>query len=598
MCGIAGFYDFSGHYPPEIGEKEVARLITLQHHRGPDATGVWTASDKRCVLGHARLAIVDLNPRANQPMSDISERYTLTFNGEIYNFKELRVELEKQGCVFQSNSDTEVLIEGYARHGKKFFSLLDGMFALAIYDSKTGDIVLTRDRVGEKPIFYSKIKNTLIFSSEFKPLLTSPHIPSQLTDSGIFAYFALRYIPAPATCVDSIKALLPGTWLCFNRNGTTTEGSFFAFDIPFEKNNLPFNDIIESLNTAFVRSVKRRLFADVPVGAFLSSGIDSSLVCAIAAETGANITCFSAGFVGDKHDETNNAQKIADYLGLPFESYQVSENDILNECSRFGQLLDEPNGDRSCVPVYFLSRLVRNRVTVALSGDGGDELFGGYDRYIVCQKFPEISQSTNPISAAKTYFSKGLTVFPIQQLEKAIPEGVDFFEQYFLTRFSPAFLRPDLNTTSRLRITDFHSYLPGAVLSKVDRMSMQHSLEVRSPFFDPEVMKLASQLPNTLCEKNGFQKIALRQLLGRLLPEPLIRSDKQGFGMPPSFFNEHPQAFQRLYKQASEALASTSFFDQRPQTFKILHREALNNINSYWAWIALGLWIDESSLSL
>lgn len=405
--------------------------------------------------------------------------------------------------------------------------------------------------------------------------------------ASLYEYFALRYVADPHTLYQSISAVQPGTLWLVRGDGSESERSFYAFDFPANRGDVDEEAYLDELEGALTEAIRTRLVADVPVGAFLSSGVDSSLVCAIAAQTlGKDLRCFSAGFEGGAENETPVAREIARTLGLRYEEYSVSQNDLLETASRFGEILDEPNGDRSCVPVYFLSHLVRERVTVALSGDGGDELFGGYGRYREYRADPQRSD----LDAVLGYFASALPVFPADALHEIFPEEEEAFRQRVASRFVAVFARKDLDDIERLRLVDLHTYLPGAVLAKVDRMSMRHALEVRTPFFSPAILDLSARLPMRLCAQGGLLKVALRRLLARYLPDELIRPGKQGFGMPESFFRAHFHVFERLAAAADDSLSEWQPMRDRPAHFAKLRQAARSNINSLWAWTVLGQW--------
>lgn len=591
MCAIAGLFLLDRASASEHPYDQVRALCEAMTHRGPDAEGFWVSSDQRCMLGHRRLAIIDLDSRSNQPMLTGDERYAIVFNGEIYNYKELRRELESCGLRFRTESDTEVLLAGFAHWGGALFDRLDGMFAFAIYDTLRRELLLTRDRLGEKPLYYARTSGALVFASELKALPHVQGLSTTVSERGLFDYFSLRYVPDPATIFDEVFSVQPGTWLRFDEHGRSHEEAYYAFDVkaPFDGDAEDYIDAVEAAITAAVRT---RLVADVPVGALLSSGVDSSLVCALAAAlTNRSVRCFGAGFVGDSADETPQARAIADHLGLPFEALSISGSDLLQSTQGFGALLDEPNGDRSCVPTYLLSRLIRSHVTVAVSGDGGDELFGGYGRYYAMERAPDF-RALRPAAQPEHYFFNALPVFDRSVLEAAMPEQMPVFRRRFLSRFQALFARPELDTFERLRTTDLYSYLPGAVLAKVDRMSMKHSLEVRTPFFSPEVLSLSSRLPRALVHSNGLLKLALRRVLARYLPADLIQAKKQGFGMPGSFFGLNGSLFSAMATRADECLRQWAPLSDRPSAFGILREGARANINSLWAWIVLAQWVE------
>lgn len=596
MCGIAGLYNFRNQYDSTTGRAIVSQFCQLLSHRGPDATGLWASADNLCILGHTRLAVIDLDQRSNQPMADFQNRYIISFNGEIYNFHEIKKTLQRQGTIFKTESDTEVLLEAYVLWGEKLFTLLDGMFAIAIYDTQEKTLRLVRDRVGEKPLYYAMLPGAIAFSSELKPLLITPGLDAEVSRTALFEYLTLRYIADPDTLYKNIKTLQPGTELVIRDNGSISEKNYFSYDIKNteQRKYASENDYIDQLDVAISESIKTRLIADVPIGAFLSSGIDSSLVCAIAAKKyGSHVKCFSAGFVAGEENENPRAQEIAEYLGLPFESYLVTPEDVMHTASQFGTYLDSPNGDRSCVPTFFLSQLIRSQVTVAVSGDGGDELFGGYGRYA---NLPAENKNTfSPAQNIEYYFSNRLPVFPLQLLKQCMPEEYHQFQRHFISKFIPAFTRNDLTDIERLRLLDFHTYMPGAVLSKVDRMSMQHSLEVRTPFYNPDVLNLSQSLPAELNTNGNQYKLALRKLLSRYLPQELIFPGKQGFGMPASFFQRFAAIFENLVLNADQVLFNWDALKEDPQLFANLQKLSRSNINSFWAWIVLGQWIESIS---
>ncbi|NJK42493.1 MAG: asparagine synthase, partial [Aquincola sp.] len=299
--------------------------------------------------------------------------------------------------------------------------------------------------------------------------------------------------------------------------------------------------------------------------------------------------------VGDADDETPKARAIAQHLGLPFETLSISGGDLLHSAGSFGALLDEPNGDRSCVPTYLLSRLIRSHVTVAVSGDGGDELFAGYGRYLAAQR-DSAFQALPPSRQAEQYFFGALPVFARGTLEAAMPEQMILFRRRFVSRFQPLFTRPELDTFARLRTADAYSYLPGAVLAKVDRMAMKHSLEVRTPFFSPEVLALSSRLPARLVHANGLLKLALRRVLERYLPSELLKVKKQGFGMPARSSSRTPHCSSAWPRAPTSACVSGRLWLTAPRPLPRCENGARANINSLWAWIVLGQWVESLSL--
>lgn len=598
MCGIAAAFAVKAGAQIGALREIVARLVRTQAHRGPDAEGTWD-DGAVCALGHRRLAVIDLTPGGAQPMSAPGGRYTITYNGEIYNFDALRGELEALGHAFRSRSDTEVLLTAYAEWGDEAFARLDGMFALALFDRTKRRLVLARDRVGEKPLHYARLSDAFVASSELRAIAALPGADLPLDESGVFDYLALRYVPAPHTILRGVSSLEPGTILRIDADGRETRSPFHVFDRAVDPVAGETEELADELEGALTESLKRRLIADVPLGAFLSSGIDSSLVCALAARRlGRELQTFCAGFAGAGDDESAASSRVAAALGMPHQVYTLSSDDLLSAAGDFGRQLDEPNGDRSCVPVYLLAREMRRNVTVAISGDGGDELFCGYERYAAFRDVRHKAGAGGAAEALELYFEKALPVFPPSVLKRIFPEEHARWRERFLQPYLPVFMRAGWNEPQRLSVLDYHTYLPGAVLSKVDRMSMRHALEVRTPFFDPRVLELGAALPSSLCGADGRMKPLLRRVLRRHLPEDLIAGRKVGFGMPASFIQAHIGIFSGMFHSALDALRATRFFGARSEALDRLAAVAPRNINSLWATTVLGSWAAASGVRL
>jgi asparagine synthase (glutamine-hydrolysing) len=584
MCGIAAAFDPQARLHKNVLASLAEALAGAQAHRGPDGAGLWEGPS--CALAHRRLAVIDLSEGGAQPMRDAGGRYTVSYNGEIYNFRELRAELEALGHAFRSRSDTEVLLAAYAQWGERSFSRLDGMFALALHDARERRLILARDRTGEKPLYYARHGGAWVAASELRALAALPGFPVELDAQGVFDYLALRYVPPPRTILRGVTALQPGSFVAIDARGESEQRAYFAFDRAVDPMPRSLDEAADAVEEALTASLERRLIADVPLGAFLSGGVDSGLVCALAARRlKRELRTFCAGFAGAADDETAAARRVAQALGLPHQSFTISSDELLELARGFGGALDDPNGDRSCVPVYLLSREMRREVTVALSGDGGDELFCGYERYL------------GAVPGLEAYFERALPVFPPSLLKAVFPEEHAAWKEGFLSLYQPAMLRAGWNDAQRMSVVDFHSYLPGAVLAKVDRMAMRHALEVRTPFLEPRVMEVAASLPPGLCLSPGVLKPVLRHLLARYLPAELIAPGKTGFGMPPQFMKAHAPAFRALFEAACERLRSSAFFSARPPAFEALRGAAPANINSTWALTVLGMWCEAAGLA-
>lgn len=596
MCGIAGIIQFGAPNQQvldirTITQQSVRRMCQLQAHRGPDMEGMWQSKDGRCTLGHRRLSIIDLSDAGRQPMTDRSGRYHITFNGEIYNYRVLKLDLEVEGAQFRTNTDTEVLLEGFALHGYRILEKVDGMFAAAIYDTLTGETTLFRDRAGEKPLYYQSDEQQLIFGSELHAVASVSDKPININPLALGLYLTLRYVPPPDSMIEGINKLEPGQILVFDSEGSPVLRRYFSFE-PEPIHTYSQDDFeakSKALERLLISSIAKRLESDVPLGLFLSSGIDSSLVCALTKRK-LDLTpkTFSIGFEGDDNSEHFIAEQIARHLGTEHQTFMLSPTELHRLGSDIGAMMDEPNGDRSCLPTLLLSREVREHVTVALSGDGADELFGGYGRYGL-PIGPNPAHS-HPESALRDYFNKALPVFGIDLID-GLFEGVVDISGELLSQFRGVFIHTDRAALHFWRMLDFHSYLPGAVLNKVDRMSMRHGLEVRTPFLEPQVMAMAETMPQAYLEQGDERKIMLRQILSHYLPRDITSLPKRGFGMPQSVFMNNAEMIHQMLNEAMESLRETRFFSEYTGLLQSIAQVAPGNINSAWAMIVLGQWV-------
>jgi asparagine synthase (glutamine-hydrolysing) len=384
------------------------------------------------------------------------------------------------------------------------------------------------------------------------------------------------------------------------RNGQVHEEKFFFFDIEQDQEVPPQNidSYADQLEEALAESIAGRLNSDVPLGAFLSSGVDSSLVCAVLAKRmGREVKTFTVGFDGDAGSEHEPARQIATLLGTEHREYIFKAADFDRVCQDIGRLLDEPNGDRSCVPTYLLSEFTRKHVTVSISGDAGDELFGGYNRYPPFAHAYDKAKDAHPAGLVKSYIEQGLLVTQPEAVQKAFPAGYNAVTAFYF-RYAPLFNHLQRPALQALRQFDFHTYLPGAVLAKVDRMSMQHALEVRTPFLSPRVMALSSRASVGVCWAGNVQKVVLRHLLARYLPAALVNAPKKGFGMPGSVFLNNQERVRTELQGAVNRLAGTRFFSERPGALQHLAGSVGANTNSIWATIVLAKWVDSVGRAL
>ncbi|HZT87356.1 MAG TPA: asparagine synthase (glutamine-hydrolyzing) [Stellaceae bacterium] len=536
MCGIAGIVSKGASISPSQLAVLAKGMADKMRYRGPDGDGVWVDPDGRCALSHRRLSIIDLTAGGAQPMLAQGGKCAITYNGEFYNFLELKPELERLGAVFHSRSDTEVLLAGLHYWGTGVLDKMDAMFAFGYYDSATKELILARDIFGEKPLYYVDTDKYFAFSSELHTLQDLPGFDCSVDIETIGAYLAFQYVPAPQTIYRSARKLPPGCFLRLRAGQPPEVQRYFRFQTGETRTaGRSLDDLADELEEILVTSLRRRLISDVPLGAFLSGGVDSSTMAALVRKRlNLPLNTFSIGFKGHAESEHFDAAEIAGMLGCNHHE-QVLEGYAIDLGNHIGAVLDEPNGDSSCVPTYLVSRHARQRVTVVLSGDGGDEMFGGYGRYFVTVDEDDGRRAGQlryrNWTAGENYISSRLLVYTdndVAGLLGEVPPGLQ-------SRL--AGMRQALNADQRplinaLREIDAANYMPGAVLAKVDRMSMQHSLEVRAPLLGRDVAKFAAGLAGESCYGAGQGKLVLKRVTTRYLPESWVNRPKRGFGIP------------------------------------------------------------------
>lgn len=559
MCGITGFIRSSS---PGAGKDTLRRMGETIIHRGPDAGGEYL--DEFVGLGHRRLSIIDLSPLGNQPMSYANGRYLIVFNGEIYNFPELRAELAKSGCTFKSRTDTEVILALYQMEGAQCLQKLNGMFAFAIWDRDEKLLFLARDRIGKKPLYYYHGGcDRLAFASEIKALLQIPGIGREVEPTAVADYLKYLYIPAPKTIFKQIHKLQPGHCLEVRIGCEPIISEYWDVDFTHRPTNLHGDETAARLFDLVGDSTKCRMMADVPLGAFLSGGIDSSAIVALMARSSSKpVKTCSIGFQDKNHDETGYAREVADYYSTSHAEYTVGEN-LAETVALLPRYFDEPFADSSAVPTFHVSRLARQLVTVALAGDGGDENFGGYGKYVTDMKEDQVRRSVprfllQAINRAASGRSSTLmrkacslaggalsdpgrayyrtnTFISDADLDSLLSEplrtlcrGYDPADHTlkFWNRLQGA------DHLTRMLYTDIKTYLPGDILAKVDRMSMAHSLEVRAPLLDYRVVEFAASLPSSLKIHGNNKKRLLKSAFEPYLPARIINRRKHGFTVP------------------------------------------------------------------
>jgi asparagine synthase (glutamine-hydrolysing) len=517
-------------------------------HRGPDEGGIWVADG--CTLGHRRLRIIDLSASGAQPMTDEAQRIAVVFNGEIFNYRELREQLQERGHAFVGRSDTEVILRGYQEWGEKVVSKLLGMFAIGLWDAKAKKLLLARDRYGKKPLFYSHKEEELSFASELEALLAAEGGIPKISGEGFASYLRYGYVPGSDTVLPQVLQLRAGHLLQWQA-GKFQQTTFG--DAPVYRSRvMKDGEFLHQLDTRLQAAVEARLISDVPLGCFLSGGIDSSLVVAYARKIyGPKLKTFTVSFPGTMRDEGDYGRKVAEILGTDHHTIQIEAQDMEKHYIETLQRCPEPLGDDSFLPTYFISCATRRYVTVALSGDGGDELFGGYPKYRqirvaaalhpfaqfmpagLLSLLPDRWAKAGELAQAPAEWSRALWLSSLWKeselkvvLEKPLTarKGQTFFKIEWEKH-----RRASLE--ERFAMTDIATYLEGSILRKVDRASMAASLEVRAPLLDERILDLTvtAGVRDTAL---GKQKRALRTLLSRHLPLEIFRGAKRGFGLP------------------------------------------------------------------
>jgi len=583
MCGIAGKFNLRGE---AVSGDLIRRMCDKIRYRGPDDSGVY--QDGNIGLGHLRLSIIDLSELGHQPMASHDGKIWITFNGEIYNFQQVRKTLLQKGYPFKSNCDTEVIIYLYKEYGERCVEYLRGMFAFGIWDVEHQKLFLSRDRIGQKPLYYYFDGRKFIFASEIKAILADPSVPKEINYEALADYFKYLYVPDPKSIYKNIWKLEPGHCMTVSIDGLKKSQYWdVSFQHPVQRDQDELSArLLELLN----ESVKLRMMSDVPLGAFLSGGIDSSAIVAFMAanQNGKPLTTCTIGFDSNEFDEMHYARQVADKFETDHREFTVkqkAEQVLPNLAYHF----DEPFADSSAVPTYYVSKLARQAVKVALAGDGGDENFAGYEKYHLDdienrwrQRFPgRLRKGFFPHLARlfehgnHTLFRRGKTLL------NSLSQNPDYGFYLTNTEMPDAIWQDLLNEDTRKAIgsydpftvtekyyhatdTDDHlskilyvdlkTYLPGDILVKVDRMSMANSLEVRAPILDHNIIQFAAHIPGNLKYKNGEKKHILKLALAPLLPDEILYRRKMGFSVPlAEWFRGELQEFAKAHLLCNES---------------------------------------------
>jgi asparagine synthase (glutamine-hydrolysing) len=567
MCGIAGFTHFDGNMGDKNALKKMGDSI---YHRGPDAGGEYL--DEHVGLAHRRLAIIDLSDAGIQPMTSHDGKYIIVFNGEIYNFQALRAELSAAGYPFKTHTDTEVILALYATEGKNLLNKINGMFAFALWDTTTQKLFIARDRMGKKPLYYLQHNGRFAFASEIKAILTLPNVPRDIRLDAVYDFFAYQYVPDPKSIFTHIHKLPPGHYMTVDANGIEITQ---YWDVSFKHTSTESEAVLtEKLRELATHCTKQRMVSDVPLGAFLSGGVDSSgVVAMMAMNSDKPVKTCSIGFDDKKYNETEFAKEVADKYHTEHHEFTVHQN-VADNLEKIVGYFDEPFADPSLVPTFFVSELAREQVTVAIAGDGGDEVFAGYEKYTtdatensLRNKFPKVLRKhlfpklANFLAGSNaTIWRKGKSLLTSLSQEPAMGfyttnSQIDDRQWQKLAKqevkeklgdYHPSKITIDAYEKSdgpdhlaKILYTDMKTYLPGGILVKVDRMSMANSLEVRAPLLDREVVEFAATLPSEMKFKNGEKKHILKEAFKPMLPDGILYRKKMGFSVPLASWFRH-----------------------------------------------------------
>lgn len=610
MCGISGIVAFDGGVP----EEELKKMTRVMEHRGPDDEGYYV--DDHVGLGQRRLAIIDLSPRGRQPMSNEDGSVWITFNGEIYNFQGMREELEKRGHRFHSDTDTEVIIHGYEEWGLEgILRRFIGMWAFALYDSNKNKLYLTRDRFGKKPLYYSFVDGYLVFASELKAILSLDWVPKRINRQALWHYLSFLAVPAPDTLVEGIHKVPAGHYLEVDiRTGRHKLVKYFdIFDTRIDY-GITEAEALKRIEDLLISSIRYRNIADVPVGIFLSGGVDSSLITAINYRIAENTRTFSVVFDDERLDESKYSERVAEMYSTEHHTVHVGDKEMHKALDLVAYYQDEPIGDPVDVPIYYLSKLARDRgVVVVHVGEGADELFEGYAYYDIVRRLWtlfKVARRNTLLRGVTSLLSKipsrrvrafadilraqTMTDVPVRQI-LAFSDDEKGFVQFKPAETSVQHLERIVSDSPydsdnldgyfyNMRAIELKIRLPELLFMRVDKFTMAASLEARTPYMDTRLVDLAFSIPVSLHMKNGIPKYLLKKVASKYLPKELVYRKKVGFGAPVwSYFDQFSDVFEEKIRVLSDFIDVRSFNPERIRKMGYLKA---------WSLFDLAIWYE------
>jgi len=620
MCGICGIVNFNATEP--VDRHLVERMTSAQAHRGPDDHGYFV--ENNVGLGHRRLSIIDLSG-GKQPMFNEDGSVVVVFNGEIYNFADLTGDLISRGHQFTTRSDTETIVHAYEEYGVECMKDFRGMFAFAIWDRRQKRLLLVRDRLGIKPVYYYAGKDFFIFASEIKSLLEHPRVPRELDLQSLDLYLALRYVPGPRTMFKNIFKLQPGHWMTVDETGMKVRK---YWDVSYETRHVSAAQCLEEFSHLLEESVRLRLIADVPLGVFLSGGLDSSSILAIMSKItgGRRVKTFSVGYEtsgpsGAEAEEANElhyARQAAAHFGAEHHEFSVTGHDFENAIPTMVSHLDEPMADSTCIPLYFISKLARKHITVVLSGEGADEMMGGYGLYpriLALEKIRRLSGPLAPVFPALAGLPLGERVRAylrrmgsrVEDHYRGVVKGIGLETRLALAGeervrksesrldeiFAPYFEHAaNASTLNRMLYADTKVWLPENLLLKGDKMTMATAVELRVPFLDHKLVEYLAALPDSMKVRGNQGKWILRQMMGNVLPPSILHRKKRGFSVPTASWLRYD-----LRDTVREALLSSNsacrqFFDAQAveQIVDLQEKGKISGYQEVWSLLVFEFW--------